>query len=214
MDMDINRRTLVITSLIMITICFCLLPLHASARGIKVKIKASENVSAPVVGEVNLYGESYALVIGINNYTHGWPRLSGAVSDAKLVAAELLKKGFNVTLKTNLDSKELKKTFEEFFILKGNDPKSRLFVWFAGHGHTLNGEGFLIPTDAPLPQKGAQFRLKALSMRRFGEYVRLAQSKHALAVFDSCFSGTILTPNVQLRHQQLPELPLFLSASF
>jgi len=166
-------------------------PINASARGIKVKIKASENVSAPVVGEVNLYGESYALVIGINNYTHGWPRLSGAVNDAKLVAAELLKKGFNVTLKTNLDSKTLEQTFKEFFILKGDDPKTRLFIWFAGHGHTLNGEGFLIPSDAPLPHKGAEFRLKALSMRRFGEYVRLAQSKHALAVFDSCFSGTI-----------------------
>lgn len=167
-------------------------PINASAkRGIKVKIKASENINAPVAGEVNLYGESYALVIGINKYTHGWPRLSGAVNDAKLVAAELRQKGFNVTLKTNLDSKELKKTFEEFFILKGNHPQVRLFVWFAGHGHTLNGEGFLVPADAPLPHKGAEFRLKALSMRRFGEYVRLAQSKHALAVFDSCFSGTI-----------------------
>ena len=28
-------------------------------------------------------------------------------------------------------------------------------------------------------------------MRRFGEYVRLAESKHAFAVFDSCFSGTV-----------------------
>jgi Skp family chaperone for outer membrane proteins len=166
-------------------------PLNVSARGIKVKIKGSEKINAPVVEEVNLYGESHALVIGINNYTQGWPILSGAVNDAKLIAAELRKKGFNVTLKTNLDSRTLEQTFKEFFILKGNNPQTRLFVWFAGHGHTLNGEGFLIPTDAPLPHKGAEFRLKALSMRRFGEYVRLAQSKHALAVFDSCFSGTI-----------------------
>jgi len=28
-------------------------------------------------------------------------------------------------------------------------------------------------------------------MRRFGEYVRMSKSKHVLAVFDSCFSGTI-----------------------
>ena len=167
-------------------------PINVSAkRGIKVKIKASEKRNAPVAGEVTLYGESHALVIGIDNYTQGWPRLSGAVNDATLVAAELRQKGFDVTFKKNLDSRTLKQTFEEFFILKGNHPQTRLFIWFAGHGHTLNGEGFLIPTDAPLPHKGAEFRLKALSMRRFGEFVRLAQSKHALAVFDSCFSGTI-----------------------
>jgi len=190
LEMFIKYKFLYIFLLITISIGM-FTPINTPARGIKVKIKASEKINAPIVEEVNLYGESYALVIGINDYTEGWPRLSGAVNDAKLVAKELSQKGFNVTLKTNLDSKTLKQTFEEFFILKGNDPQTRLFVWFAGHGHTLHGEGFLIPTDAPLPHKGAQFRLKALSMRRFGEYVRLAQSKHVLAVFDSCFSGTI-----------------------
>ena len=34
-------------------------------------------------------------------------------------------------------------------------------------------------------------KLAALSLRRFGEFVRLAEAKHALAVFDSCFAGTI-----------------------
>lgn len=169
------------------------LGIGSSDRGIRVKLRTKESPDAPVAEEVNLYGSSYALIIGIDNYTQGWPRLSNAVRDAKLVAAELRKKGFDVTLKTNLASGELKKIFEEFFIIKGDNTQARLFVWFAGHGHTLDGEGFLVPTDAPRPDKGAQFRLKALSMRRFGEYVRLAQSKHAFAVFDSCFSGTVFT---------------------
>jgi formylglycine-generating enzyme required for sulfatase activity len=55
----------------------------------------------------------------------------------------------------------------------------------------MNGEGYLIPADAPRPEAGGRFKLKALSMRRFGEWVREARSKHVLAVFDSCFSGTI-----------------------
>ncbi len=158
---------------------------------VKVRIKATENVNAPVVEEVDLYGDSHALVIGIDKYAQGWPILSGAVNDAKLVARELRKKGFKVTFKKNLNSSELKQTFEEFFVFKGENPQSRLFVWFAGHGHTLDGEGFLVPADAPKPQKTAQFKYKALSLRRFGEFVRLAKSKHAFAVFDSCFSGTI-----------------------
>jgi len=184
-------------SILLILLLFYIFLLSAfqaqAKRGlnIKVKIKATENVNAPVVEEVDLYGESHALVIGIDKYTQGWPRLSEAVNDAELVADELRKKGFNVTFKENLDSRELKQTFEEFFILKGENPQARLFVWFAGHGHTLDREGFLIPADAPRPDEGARFKLKALSMRRFGEFVRLAQSKHAFAVFDSCFSGTI-----------------------
>jgi len=181
------------TVLILAVIASLFLPfnLSASQRGIKVKLRETESLHAPVVGEVNLYSASYALVIGINNYTKGWPKLSGAVHDAEIVAEVLKQKGFEVTFKKNLSSEQLEQAFKRFFIFKGENPEARLFVWFAGHGHTLDGEGFLIPSDAPRPDVGARFKYNALSMRRFGEYVRLAKSKHALAVFDSCFSGTI-----------------------
>ncbi len=179
-------------SKIIVILCLMLFTSGAHAqRGIMVQLKASEQNGADNAEKVELYGASYALVIGIDDYNNGWPKLSYGRVDAKKVADEFLMRGFHVDLKFNLDAEELKRTFEEFFILKGENPNARLFVWFAGHGHTLNGEGFLVPADAPRPDQGAQFRLKALSMRRFGEYVRLAQSKHVFAVFDSCFSGTI-----------------------
>ena len=164
----------------------------AQTRGLTIKLRASEANNAPVAEEVRLYGSSFALVIGIDKYTGGgWPRLSNAVKDAELVAAELRERGFAVTLKTDLKSAELKSAFAEFFILKGSDPTARLFVWFAGHGHTIEDEGYLVPADAPSPESKALFKLKAFNMRRFGEYVREAESKHAFAVFDACFSGTI-----------------------
>jgi len=165
----------------------------ADNRGLTIKLKASEAKGAPVTEEVRLYKSSHALVIGIDNYTGGWPRLSNAVKDAELVAEELRRKGFEVTLKTDLSSAELERAFKEFFILKGADADARLFVWFAGHGHTLGGEGYLVPADAPRPDQATQFKFKALNMRRFGELVREADSKHAFAVFDACFSGTIFT---------------------
>ena len=163
----------------------------AETRGLTIRLKASEAANAPVSGEVRLYESSFALVIGIDAYTGGWPRLSNAVKDARLVAQELEKRGFDVTLKTNLKSQEMKSAFEEFFVVKGADPQARLFVWFAGHGHTADDEGFLVPADAPKPSTGPRFKLKALNMRRFGEFVRQAESKHAFAVFDSCFAGTV-----------------------
>ena len=76
----------------------------------------------------------------------------------------------------DLKLSQLEQAFKAFFINKGGDPNARLFVWFAGHGRTENGEGFLIPADAPRPEVGRKFKFAALPMRRFGEYVRLTES--------------------------------------
>jgi formylglycine-generating enzyme required for sulfatase activity len=162
----------------------------AASRGLDLEYKASEAANAPIAGSVRLYDASYALVIGNDAYRN-WPRLSNAVRDAELVAAELESQGFEVTLRRNLTSTQLKSVLEEFYIVKGADKNARLMVWYAGHGETVNGEGYLVPVDAPRVTSGAQFKFKALSLRRFGEYVRQAEAKHAMAVFDSCFAGTI-----------------------
>ncbi len=188
-----RRFSILIVSVVFLSFAVLAASSHAGSRGISVKLKKSENPGASNAGEVRLYNSSHALVIGIDDYSNGWPRLSGAVNDARIVAKELENQGFDVTLEINLDSDRLKDVLNKFFIFKGENPEARLFVWFAGHGHTLNDEGYLVPADAPLPKEAAKFKYMALSLRRFGELVRQAQSKHAMAVFDSCFSGTIFS---------------------
>ncbi len=165
----------------------------SASRGISVVLRQSDAPDAPVVDTVELYSESYALVIGNDEYTNGWPRLSNAVRDAELIAAALADKGFEVELLKNLDSAELSRAFKRFFILKGDNPDARLFIWYAGHGATVDGEGYLIPVDAPVPSKGAAFKFASIALRDFGTYMRQAVSKHAYAVFDSCFAGTVFT---------------------
>lgn len=178
----------------MLVVLLLLLPGAAPAGdgGFSLQLRASDLPGAPVAAEVLLYAESYALVIGIDEYTAGWPRLSNAVKDAEIVAELLRNRGFDVRLEKNIGGRALERVLKEFFIKRGQDPDARLFVWFAGHGHSIEDEGYLVPADAPRPQDGiANFRFAALSMRRFGELVRQADSKHVFAVFDSCFSGTI-----------------------
>ena len=101
---------------------------HAATRGLTVELRASEASGAPVAEAVQLYGSSHALVIGIDGYTNGWPRLSKAVEDARAVAEALEAKGFSVTLKTNLNSNDLEDVLKEFFVIKGANPESRLFL--------------------------------------------------------------------------------------
>ena len=162
----------------------------ADTRGVSVQLRASDEANAPVSETVKLYSSSHALVIGIDNYTGGWPRLSNAVNDARAVTGELKRQGFNVTLKTNLTATSLDQSLKEFFAIKGSDPDARLLLWYAGHGHTLRGEGYLVPADAP-PASSPRFLVTAIPMRGFGSLVRYARSKHVLSVFDSCFSGTV-----------------------
>lgn len=157
---------------------------------ISIEVKTEDSKDAPVAESVELYQSSYALVIGMDDYAAGWPKLRNAVKDAEEVANGLKSLGFEVTSVSNLDAEGLRKTIKEFFVLKGAQPGARLLVWFAGHGHSDNGEGFLVPVDGPAPGDPA-FALYALPMRDFGTLMRLARSKHVLAIFDSCFSGTI-----------------------
>ena len=164
----------------------------AETRGLSVELRASEAAGAPVSETVRLYSKSYALVIGIDRYRNrAWGRLSKAVSDAKRVRRALEERGFEVTFKTDLDGARLELAFRDFFIKKGRDAEARLFVWYAGHGYTLDGEGYLIPADGASPDDEVAFLETALSLRDFGKYVRYAKSKHVFTVFDSCFAGTI-----------------------
>jgi formylglycine-generating enzyme required for sulfatase activity len=158
---------------------------------LNVWLKKHESADAPNDQLVTLYQKSKALVIGMDHYGGGWPQLSNGIKDAEEVAKGLTAQGFEVTLKKDLKSEELDRTLKDFFVRDGADVDTRLLLWFAGHGYTVRDEGYIVPVDAPSPTADADFRDKAISLRRFGEYMREANSRHVLAIFDSCFAGAV-----------------------
>jgi hypothetical protein len=172
-----------------------ILPAPTSAQTafgvLNIWLKARESADAPNDQKVTLYRKSKALVIGMDHYSAPWPRLSNGIKDAEEVAKALTAQGFEVTLKKDLTSDELDRSLKNFFVGEGADVDTRLLLWFAGHGHTVREEGYIVPIDAPSPKADADFREKAISLRRFGEYMREANSRHVLAIFDSCFAGTV-----------------------
>ena len=163
----------------------------AQQRGFK-------NINIKIEGQTtSLYQQSHALVIGVSDYTNGWPDLPGVKNDITKVKQVLEKNGFHVVSIENPNDKELEDAYEDFIDNYGANDNNRLLFYFAGHGHTMKATdgrdmGYIVPSNAPLPQKDKTgFHRKALSMRSMDKYARDILSKHALFLFDACFSGQL-----------------------
>lgn len=147
---------------------------------------------------IELYKDSYALVIGNGNYTNGWDPLDGALKDVKEVETVLKKHGFHVTLKKNLTKAQFDRAFAEFVLTSGEDPNNRLLFYYAGHGYTRKNAadedlGYLVMIDAPTPEVDkVGFELESIPMKSLVGLAEKILARHALFIFDSCFSGTIL----------------------
>ena len=163
----------------------------ASDRGIKLVIKDKTGE------QVGLYEASYALVIGVSDYTAGWPDLPGVKDDLKAVEMSLKEHGFKVILVKDAARKEMTDAIDNFISTYGRNFDNRLLVYYSGHGYTIRqkwgGEmGYIVPADAPNPNVDADgFMDKAIDMQQIEVYAKRIQSKHVLYIFDSCFSGSI-----------------------
>lgn len=158
-----------------------------------------------------LYENSYALVIGNSAYKDGsWGNLPGAKSDVEAVSDVLCQHGFKVEIAENLTSKTFKMRIDKFINDYGKQPNNRILIYYAGHGYKQKSlgdnrdVGYVVPTDAPSPQK-ADFVKFAVTMDTIENYAKEIQSKHALFVFDNCFSGKLVSRSPILVPNQINE---------
>jgi tetratricopeptide (TPR) repeat protein len=149
------------------------------------------------VESVRLYEGSYALVVGAVNYKY-WPRLDGVRRDVPAVRTVLERHGFKVEEVLDPTGDVLLARINKFINDHGLYPDNRLLIYFSGHGYTeVSGDGrkfgYIVPVDAPKPENDIiGFQQKSLTMDEIETAARRIRSKHALFVFDSCFSGTLV----------------------
>ncbi|MCF8108300.1 MAG: PEGA domain-containing protein, partial [Desulfohalobiaceae bacterium] len=154
--------------------------------------------------EVGLYTGSYALLIGVSDYHNGWPKLEQIPSELDKVEQTLKGQGFRVEKILDPDAEALEDGIEDFIDHYGYTKGNRLLFFYSGHGHTMdNGKrGYLVPVDAPDPRDHpVDFKRTALDMNQIVSWCRQMDAKHALFLFDSCFSGTIF------KQKDLPQKP-------
>lgn len=154
------------------------------------------------------YSKRWGVVIGINRYEK-WPSLEYAVNDAKSMAEELRRLGFDEVIEiSNEDA-----TQRRILRLLGAELPQRVgkedlvFIFFAGHGQTeelASGrqKGYLIPVDGSL----TDYLSTAISMEQVREFSERIQAKHIYYAIDACYSGIGLDRSLGIS----PETPGYL----
>jgi hypothetical protein len=162
-------------------------------------LSSAAPLEGPAVSQSNLpaadlgpdYGRRVAVVIGINEYAH-WPVLEGAASDARRVANEFRRFGFDEVIE--LYDREGTRT--AILDALGTDLSEKTgsndlaVIYFAGHGQTetlSSGKkrGYVIPVDSDPSRVFAT----AISMDTLRDLSDRIPAKHIYYVMDSCYSG-------------------------
>jgi peptidoglycan/xylan/chitin deacetylase (PgdA/CDA1 family)/uncharacterized caspase-like protein len=162
--------------------------------------RGGQEIAAASATAAPPYGESWAAIIGIDDYEN-WQKLQYAANDAQSVRDVLIQKyDFKPDHVFTLLNKEA--TREKILSLLGDKlgnadlvkHEDRVFVFYAGHGATrklASGRelGYIIPVDAGL----TNYEGSAISMTNFQDIAEAIPAKHLLFVMDSCYSGLALT---------------------
>lgn len=163
-----------------------------SAMAKKIPKTGASSIKAPPQALIKtFYRKSFAVVIGINQYTKA-PPLEFAVSDARAVQSKLKMTGFDdIAVILDRDATQRRILTELFDVLpKKTTWDDRVVFYFAGHGMTreLSGgrrKGYIIPVDSG----GSDYPSTGISMEQIRSLSGRIKAKHIIYIMDSCYSG-------------------------
>lgn len=133
--------------------------------------------AAPMFGQ-----DRVALVIGNNAYQQA-KELYNPTRDAQSVSSALKTAGYSVTTVLDGDNREMVRALSRFCSNHKN-AESAVF-YFAGHGMEVEGQNYLIPTDANLEEK-ADLKLETLALQDVMEQMENANMGLKIVVLDCC----------------------------
>jgi uncharacterized caspase-like protein len=148
--------------------------------------------------DTNGLGQDYALLVGTDHYTRGWPTLNNPFFDVSSLRDELVRDyGFrndadHIIVRHDAKKHDIDPAIEKL-IGKKFDKNDRLLVYIAGHGYRtfMNGqnlEGYVVFSDSKLPEAEDATD----GMESFGDLTRILDRikvPHLLLVLDVCYGG-------------------------
>jgi hypothetical protein len=150
-----------------------------------------EDVDTPPVSRTKVDREAYAVVVGVERY-RDIPAVEFAARDAQSVYDYLTQAmGFDPRNVVHLENERATRTDLATYMgpwLKDRaTAKSRVFVYFSGHGSPdpVTGEGYLIPYDGSPNYVGTT----AVALKQLYADLSRLPARDVIVVLDSCFSG-------------------------
>src|ERR1700681_5043184 len=93
-------------------------------------------------------GDRFALVIGNSKYPDAEAPLKEPINDARDVADELKRDGFNVEVGENLTGEAMRRAFDKLYArIK---PGSVALIFYSGFGVQSSRQSYMIPIDAQI----------------------------------------------------------------
>ncbi|MDR2189076.1 MAG: polysaccharide deacetylase family protein [Azonexus sp.] len=171
----------------------------AGWNGRDFSVRRAQNAAAAQATITTGYENSWAIVIGVDDYAH-WPKLEYASRDAAAIADALTGRfGFPASQVIVLKDQQATRNnilaaFHDRLAAGRTQKNDRVFVFFAGHGATrrlASGRdlGYIIPVDS----QPDQFATDAIAMTDVQNIAESLPAKHVLFVMDACYSGLGLT---------------------
>ncbi|PWU03818.1 MAG: hypothetical protein C5B51_18010 [Terriglobia bacterium] len=151
------------------------------------------------------FEHSYAVVIGIDNYSPPFPKLRYGVKDAQAIATYLRKQGYEIIPLYNQDATKqgILAAMQNMLApkLKNSD---RVLFFFAGHGHTetLGGQdrGYIVPFD------GGPLSASYISMDELANQSSyMDNARHQLFIMDSCYGGILAGTRASMVNTGIPD---------
>ncbi len=156
-------------------------PIVQSAIPASAAVSAS-NTQIPLDVIQSISPNRTALVIGNSDYANS--PLKNPVNDARSMADSLKQLGFDVSVILNANQQQMESAIDDFGrkLMAGNHVA---LFYFAGHGVQVDGENYLIPTDAIINRQ-ADVRYKAVNIGQVLGTMGEAEDNLNIVILDAC----------------------------
>ncbi len=152
----------------------------ASHNGEKIQSIAQHSPSG--LSAINTNKARTALVIGNSAYKYG--PLKNPVNDAKAVATQLMKIGFDVILKLDVNQESMEDALDLFGRKLSSGDQVALF-YYAGHGVQVGGDNYLIPIGAKIKRQ-SDVRYKAVNIGQILGSMGETEDNLNIVILDAC----------------------------
>ena len=145
-----------------------------------------------------------ALVIGNSAYQHT-PALANPVNDANDIARALEAIGFDVTLKVDVEKRQMDQVVAQF--ARAAKSADAALFFYAGHGMQFEGKNFLMPVDAEL-QDEVSLRYEMTALDDVKAALQLAPGVKIM-VLDACRNNPLadkFVRSISLSTREVPKV--------